>query len=161
MLFLGIGILRLAKRMRTLSDNADWQLRYMSSPFILYPVVTIFLGINMLMIVITAMSRRPGTIPRYYWVVTFFACVAAGALYWCGLKVLQLDFGSGTTLGKRIGFEVNVWNEGDEDIPDNLRDIMEDAVIDGSRRRVTYKVSGPTLKLRDWWRRIMRWDLVR
>lgn len=141
LVFLGVGIFRLEKRMRTISETGDWKPVYMSNKFSLYIIVLIFMGINALMIVVTAMPKAPGAIPRYYWPVTVFACVVAGAVYWCGLKSLQMTFGGEKTLGARIGLEVNVYNEGDEDIPEHMKSGMADAKFDGSRRRVSYKVS--------------------
>ncbi|OAL45369.1 amino acid transporter [Pyrenochaeta sp. DS3sAY3a] len=141
MVFLGVGVFFLKKRMETISDTHDWKPIYMSNKLTLYTVVFVFIGINLLMVVITAMPDSPGTIPRYYWPITVLTCVAAGALYWCGLKALQVKFGEHRALGACIGLEVNVYNEGDEGIPDNMKNIMADALIDGSRRRVTYKVS--------------------
>jgi hypothetical protein len=127
--------------MRTISETSDWKFAYLSNKGILYPVTFVFIGMNLLMVVITAMPETPGTIPRYYWPITVLACLAAGAAYWGGLTSLQLKFGSERTLGARIGFEVNIYNEGDEDIPEDFRNIMADAFVDGSRRRVTYKVN--------------------
>lgn len=139
--FLGIGILRLGKRMTTISETGTWSPVYMKNKFILYAVSFLFTGMNILMMVMTALPKDPDTIPRFYWPVTVAACIAAGSIYWGGLKGLQMKFGGQESIGKWIGFEVQVYNEGDENIPEMMRNVMVDANLDGSRRRVSYKVS--------------------
>jgi hypothetical protein len=127
--------------MQTISDSGvDWKPVYMKNTFILYAVALTFIGMNALMLVMTARPKVQGEIPRFYWPIAVGGCMAMGAVYWALLKSMQLKFGGETTLGSKIGFEVQVYNEGDEDIPPRMRFLMEEANLDGSRRRVSYKV---------------------
>jgi len=66
--------------------------------------------------------------------------MGAGSLYWASLMGLQMTFGGKHTLGYYIGFEIQVYNEEDEAIPEHMRASMLEASLDGSRRRVSYKV---------------------
>lgn len=131
--------------MRTISDSGEWKPVYMKNKFILYTVSLTFIGVNILMLVMTARPDIKGDIPRFYWAVAVVGSISMGALYWALLKSTQLKLWGNTTLGSKIGFEVQVYNEGDDDIPVRMRALMEEANLDGSRRRVSYKVCDENL----------------
>jgi hypothetical protein len=138
--FLGFGLFRLTKRMRTIKEHGQWKPAYLKNRVTLYGVALAFISVNMLVLVVTAKPKDSGTIPRFYWPVTMAAVLAAAAIYWGVFKALQMSFGGEKTLGQKIGFEVSVYNEGDEDIPEVMMRLMREAGRDGSRRRVSYKV---------------------
>ena len=104
----------------------------------MYGIGLLFIGFNVLLLVVTAMPRDPGTVPRFYWAVMLAAIVIAGCLYWSILKLLQ------SRLGRVVGFQLQVHDSHDE-VPDSLRALMKDAVADGSNRRLVYTGSGPDL----------------
>lgn len=113
---------------------------YMKTTLIRVFLVVIFAGTSLLILYSTAEPKAAGTISRFYWPVTIGAIVAGGIVYWGGLKALQIRWGAEDTLGRRIGFEVSVHEVGEE-IPSELAALMTEAIADGSRRRLTYKVS--------------------
>jgi len=49
--------------------------------------------------------------------------------------------GENETIGSLIGFEVRIYNETDEGVPQAMQEAMVQSRLDGSRRRVGYKVS--------------------
>ena len=124
--------------MRILHHN--WTPTYLSNSILKYATVTAFGGLNIVLLVVTAMPHSADTIPRFYWAVMVAAIFAVGCIYWLVLKVLQ------TSIGRIVGIEVKVHDTTDEasgDIPDSLRALLEQAEKDGSRRRLSYKVHTP------------------
>lgn len=122
--------------MRTLDEN--WRLTYFKSKYFLYVFGALFGGVNVTIVVIAALPHQPGEVPDFYWPVAITALVVAATLHWAVLQALQRKW-----LGKKVGFEVRIHNQDDdeeEDIPDSLTGPMRDAIADGSRRRVEYKV---------------------
>lgn len=116
----------------------DWRPTYLTNSILKYATVTVFIGLNMLLLVVTAMPHSANTIPRFYWAVMVAAIFAVAGTYWLVLKVLQ------TKIGKIIGIEVKIHETTDEDsdnISDSLRALLEQAEKDGSRRRLSYKVN--------------------
>jgi len=150
MVFLGLGLFRLKKRMRLMYPN--WTPTYMKNRFTLYPIALVFIGSNIVIMVITAMPRSPNSIPRFYWPITILAVISAALVYWGALMIMRLKWGQeGGTLGAKIGFEVHVYEKGD-DIPENMRFLMWEASEEGSRRRLKYKISGPVKVFFDGYR---------
>ena len=131
--FLGIGLFKLARRMRILNKN--WKPAYFKSKYFLYVFGALFGGLNVTIAVISALPHQPGEVPNFYWPVAIAALVVAATLYWAVLQALQR-----TWLGEKIGFEVRIHSQDDDDIPDGLTRLMRDAIADGSRRRVEYRV---------------------
>jgi hypothetical protein len=139
--FLGIGLFRLKGRMRLLQHN--WQPTYMRNDFVLTFVALVFVAINIVILVMTALPESPGTIPRFYWPISLVAVIAVGIVYWGVLRIFEVPEDhddKGSSIGSKIGLKINVYEEGDENVPIEMRFLMRDAVGDGSRRRVDYKV---------------------
>jgi amino acid transporter len=114
---------------------------YMKNNVILYSTAIPFIAVNILIMVITAMPNTPNSIPRWYWPITVLAVLVAALVYWSALMIPRLKWSKGgRTLGAKIGFEVHVYEEGDDDIPENMRFLMWEAKEEGSRRRLKYKV---------------------
>jgi hypothetical protein len=120
--------------------NPQWDPVYMKNLFTRIIFVGVFVGMSLLILISTARPDGPGTTPRFWWPIVLGAIAAASVLYWALLKALQMRWGSEDTLGRRLGFEVKVHETGDSEIPDELATMMEEALADGSRRRLTYKV---------------------
>jgi hypothetical protein len=133
----------------------DWNLSYLRNPVLLYLISSLFVAVNIVMLVVTALPHDPGTTPRFYWAVTVIGVMGFGLVYWAVLRSLQIpglgrreegEGGTengrerGRTLGERIGVEIRVY-EGDEEVPDDMKFLMYEAGLDGSRRRVRYTVS--------------------
>lgn len=137
---LALGLLFLKSRMRTLVE--DWKPMYLKNKLMLWGVSFIFVGFNAAILILTALPIDKGEIPRFYWPVTIAAIIAAAVLHWLVIRALRMKWrGSQTTLGQRVGFEVKVYSQDDEeDIPDSLNHLMQQAIADGSRRRIEYKV---------------------
>jgi hypothetical protein len=142
--FLGIGLFRLKKRMRLVFPN--WKPTYLKSKFIFWPIVILFIGMNTLVAVVAAMPHKPNTTPRYYWPVAMLVIAIAALLYWTGLTIPQLKLGhESQTLGSKVGFEVSIYEVGDGDIPEDMRYVIWEAKGEGSRRRVKYTVRPQTM----------------
>jgi hypothetical protein len=84
----------------------------------LLPIV--FTAGNLVVIIWGAKPRTPGTIPRFWWPVTFILIVAGSFVYWALMMVTQVELekvdkkGRKETIGSLIGFEVRIYNETDE-----------------------------------------------
>jgi amino acid transporter len=138
---LGIGLFRLKGRMRQLRHN--WRPTYMRNDFVLAFIAFVFFGMNIVILVMIALPEDPDTIPRFYWPISMAAVIAFGLLYWGALRVFQVPEDQGDTrssIGSKVGLKINVYEEGDDNVPIEMRFLMRDAVGDGSRRRVDYKV---------------------
>jgi hypothetical protein len=140
--FLGIGLLRLKGRMRLLQSN--WKPTYMKNNVVLIFVSFVFVSINIVTLVMTALPEGQGSIPSFYWPITLAGVIGLGLIYWGILRILQVKGLKDRTLGSRIGLEVKVYEEGDENVPEEMKFLMREAVGDGSRRRVQYKVRFPS-----------------
>ena len=114
--------------------NEEWRPAYLTTNYSLYLVGVAFIGLNILMLVVTAYPHLPGAIPRFWWVVEVVAIITVGVGYWAGLKAFQ------GRIGRIVGFQVEIHESRDNDIPESLRALMSQAVADGSNRRVFYKV---------------------
>lgn len=138
--FLAVGLLRLGSRMRMLSE--DWRPTYLRSKLLLWSFASVLVGFNATILVVTALPETQGNVPCFYWPVTIVAIVIAAIIHWCMLRALWTKWRGGPmTLGQRIGFEVKVHSQDDEEaIPDSLNHLMREAIADGSRRRVEYMV---------------------
>lgn len=121
----------------------NWKPTYIRNPFVLWSVAVAFVSFNVVILVVTAMPQDPGTIPRFYWPVTIVGVMTLGVFYWLVLKIFQVKGykdSKASSISSKIGLEINVYEEGDEDIPMEMRFLMREAVGDGSRRRLDYKV---------------------
>lgn len=129
--FVGIGLIRLRKRMIAL-EGEKWKPVYLANKYFMYLVGGTFAALNALTIFMTARPHKPGTIPRFYWPIAIAADAVVGVVYWMALKALQTKFGA------KIGFHVTIHEAGDVDVPENPRNMMDEAK---SRIRVSYKAS--------------------
>jgi hypothetical protein len=136
--FLGAGLFLLSRRMRILKEG--WRPTYFKSKYFLWGFGAVFGGFNVFIVVVTALPKPPGEVPSFYWPVAIGALVGAATLYWGVLQALQLKIHGQKTLGEKIGFEVQIHSQDDDDIPNSLTQLMKEAIADGSRRRVEYRV---------------------
>lgn len=137
---LGIGLLRLKSRMQTLHPN--WKPTYLTTKLSVVVVSGAIISINIIILVMTALPTG-GSVPNYYWPVTIVGFLGLGLAYWAVLRLLGAKGRKSDdrrTLGSKIGLEVGIYEEGDESIPEEMRFLMYEAALDGSRRRVQYKV---------------------
>ena len=135
---MSIGLLRLKGRMRRYGSS--WSHTYLSNRVLLIFVAIVFAALNLVVMVITALPRDPGKIPRFYWPVALVGLAGFGILYWGFLRLFQSNTSNGGyRLGSKIGFHIFVYEQGD-DVPDEMKFPMLEAVLDGSRRRLQYKV---------------------
>lgn len=142
-IFVGIGILRLAKRMKSRAIPWDGPL-YFASRSVMYIVVFVFVGINVLALIVVAFPHDKGAIARFWWPVTIGAIAFVSSLYWLGLWLLQGD------LGTKVGFKVTVDPFG-ADQTTGYEELMRVAQKDGSHRRIRYTIDGRwAAALRRW-----------
>jgi hypothetical protein len=138
---LGIGLFRLKGRMRQLRHN--WRPTYIRNDFVLGFIAIVFFSINIVILVMIALPEDPGTIPRFYWPISMAAVVAFSLLYWGALRVFQVpeaQTDTSSSIGSKVGLKIKVYEDGDGDVPVEMRFLMREAVRDGSRRRLDYKV---------------------
>jgi hypothetical protein len=124
-----------------------WQPEIITNKYVLRLLPIIFTAGNLVVIIWGAKPRIPGTIPRYWWPIIFILIVAGGFIYWSVMMITQVELdtvnkkGEKETIGSLIGFEVRVYNETDEGVPQAMQEAIVQSRLDGSRRRVAYKVS--------------------
>lgn len=115
----------------------------MRNHFVLGFVAVVFVSFNIVILVMTARPNDPDTIPRYYWPVTLVGVIAFGVLYWAILRLFEVSAykdSKPSSISSKFGLEIKVYEGGDEDIPMEMRFLMREAIGDGSRRRLDYKV---------------------
>ena len=104
-------------------------------------VSVIFVAVDIVILVVTALPSGEGDVPRFWWPVILVGVIAFGLIYWSAFKILQAgSIGRMRNIGSRIGLEVSIYEPGDESVPEDMRIPLFEAVRDGSRRRVDYKV---------------------
>lgn len=125
-----------------------WTLDFLSRKVLSVTIPIVFLCINLLVLIFGAKTHNPGSIPRYWWPIISFLVYSGAVLYWLGFWVLQKRIsykkeidGQPMTIGRFIGFEVIVHNETDVNPPEEMRDALRQSRLDGTRRRIQYKVS--------------------
>ncbi|KAE9379783.1 hypothetical protein N431DRAFT_527234 [Stipitochalara longipes BDJ] len=149
-----LGLYRLPTRMR--QQWPDWQPEIITNKWALRLLPIVFAGGNLIVIIWGAKPRTPGTIPRFWWPVVFFLIVAGSLIYWAIMMMTQVKTkkfnkeGKKETIGSLIGFEVRIYNETDERVPQAMQEAMVQSRLDGSRRRVAYKFTGGFEKIRMW-----------
>ncbi|KAF2230726.1 hypothetical protein EV356DRAFT_579747 [Viridothelium virens] len=144
-LFIAAGFLVLHTRMDKDWKPQSWLLRRVWLRFVF---VVLFLGLNMLVVVYGPMQRLDNgefSIDRMWWPCIFFIILAGSFLYWMLLTVPQWRKGkSGQVVGESLGFEVTVYRDTDsrDSWPTHMWGPMTQARLDGTGRRIEYKLSG-------------------
>jgi len=117
-----------------------WDHTYLKSPFLLVSVALVFAGLNIVVMVMTALPVDEGRIPRFYWAVAMGGVAVAGTLYCAFLRFFQANNPKHKwSIASKMGIEVYIYENGD-DVPDEMELPMFEAVADGSGRRLDYKV---------------------
>jgi hypothetical protein len=125
----------------------SWQPTIITNKWVLRLLPIIFALGNLVVIIWGAKPRTPGTIPRFWWPVVFFLIMAGSLIYWGIMMITQVELekvskkGEKETIGSLIGFQVRIYNEWDEGVPQAMQEAMVQSRLDGSRRRVGYKAS--------------------
>ena len=138
------GLYRLTQRMR--QTWPGWEPEIITSKHVLRYLPIIFIFGNLLILIWGAKPRDPGKIPRFWWPAIFFLIMGGSMIYWAAMMITRVrvnHHGKEETIGSIIGFEVKIYNESDEDVPEDMQDAMVHSRLDGSRRRVGYQVSCP------------------
>lgn len=130
---LGIGFLRLKSRMQR-----SWKPTYLTTKMSVFLVSIAIVSVNIIILVMTALPTS-GSVPNYYWPVTIVAFIGLGVAYWAVLRMLGVKSPK-WTVGSKLGLEVDVYELGDPGIPPEMGLLMHHASLDGSRRRLIYKV---------------------
>jgi hypothetical protein len=120
--------------------KTTWQPSYLTNRFYECVVGFLFASMNVVMMVETALPKTKGAVPSFWWPVLVAGTVLIGFIYWAGFRLLQLKWGNHSSVGKKLGFEVIFYKGGDENIPERMRVPIVEAEIDGTRRRLYYKV---------------------
>lgn len=114
----------------------------MTNPFTLGFIVFIFVASNGVILVMTALPRSFGEIPRWYWPITVGVVIGAAMFYWGILRLLMVPWGrDGRILGSILGFEPHIYESDATDFPDDDRFLMLEARHEGTSRLIIYKVS--------------------
>lgn len=147
------------------SRPQGWKPAYIKTSFIRLILATLFIGLNILILVEGARLNTPGEIPRYWWPALSGIIVVASFAYWCGLRVLMLPNPSASSRLKVKNRNNNTRRAGSaEELPEetvgqalfgvNIKILYENSseyyrddaeystlgLIDGSRRRIVYTV---------------------
>jgi amino acid transporter len=146
-LFIGWGIWKLRRRLRAFKQLEDWDFKFLTWSWLRNPLVFLWTGVNILIIVVAAIPHTAGTIPRKWWpIILFGVVVPVSFVYWAVLWSMQNGrFGS-----KMFGVSAKVHH------PDatmgrsagrpqsDFEKMMMAARKDGSNRRTEYDVHGKT-----------------
>ena len=134
---MGIGFYRLRKSMK-LRRTRSWKPSLLTSEFVGLTVATIFIGMNIVILVQGA--RSSSIIPGYWWFIITVLIYFASFLYWGVLLLMQYP-----AVGKKIGLEVKIHKiGGSAELPPEMKAAMDMAKCDGSWRRVQYIVCSIT-----------------
>jgi len=138
-LFLAIGLLRLRTSMHDYTPN--FKLTYLTNRVALVSVAVVFALINILTLVTYSLPQLPDQVPRFWWPISAFIVVCVALLYWAVLRLFQDTTSWQRDLGRKVGFHVQIY-EDEDDVPDDMKFLMYEAHLDGTRRRISYKTSG-------------------
>ena len=131
--------MRLRHRMKTVNPN--WKPSFLKTRISESLVAFLFCGMNMTMMVNTALPKEQGQVAAYWFPIVMAVVVGFCIVYWGCIQLLHLKWGDHPTVGSRIGIEVTVYDGDDEDVPDSMRGLIREASLDGSRHRLEWKVS--------------------
>ena len=121
----------------------SWNFLYLKNKALRYLIVFIFVVSNILTMVLTARTNNPGTIPRWYWPVALGAVIVVAFLYWSALRCLGRRGRPGRkSLGSMIGLKLDIYQQGDSDIPEDMKFMMFEVREAGIRRGLKYTVCG-------------------
>lgn len=135
-----LGLYRLQARMR--QTRPEWNYTILTNKPFRFALPVLFIGGNFINLYFGARSREMGKIPRFWLPAVFFLIMSGSLMYWSLMMLMRVEIpGTDLTIGKKIGFEVIVYNETDDSFPGGMGDAMVQARLDGSRRRVAYTVS--------------------
>lgn len=141
-MFVAGGLYRLKKRMRQTCPG--WENEFLTSKYIRQPLPVVFGLMNLIVLIWGASPHTPGTIARKWWPIITLSIFFGGFLYWAVFRILQVQIqskgGQDKTIGEKIGFNVIVHNETDQDVPEHMREDIARSRLDGSRRRTEHKV---------------------
>jgi amino acid transporter len=143
--FLALGLFWLPSTMRNKTPN--WKPTYLKNRAFLAFVAILFIAINIVILVLSSLPSNPGKVPRFYWAVSTVALVVAALTYWAILRLCEVKGDKRNRLAEKFGFYVYLYKEGDDvpdDAPDGQKFSMYEASLDGSDRRLFYKVGCPT-----------------
>jgi hypothetical protein len=120
-----------------------WEPEIITNKYVLCYLPIFFIFGNLLILIWGAKPRDIGKIPRFWWPVIFFLIEGGSMMYWAAMRITGMRVysrGKDRTIGSIIGFEVKIYNESDENVPQDMQEAMVHSRLDGSRRRVGYEV---------------------
>ena len=117
-----------------LRHDERYELAYLKNKYARVFIAGVFISFNMVTLVMYALPKVPGQLPRYYWPICSALVAGFAATYWILLQGLR------GRLGKAIGYVIHVFETDDKEIPLYMADAMGDAQKDGTRRRVIEEV---------------------
>ncbi|KAF2795499.1 hypothetical protein K505DRAFT_336004 [Melanomma pulvis-pyrius CBS 109.77] len=124
--FVTIGIFWLPKRM-----DEHFRFTFLKWKRVLVPVVVIFIGGNLMIVVLSARSRVPGKIPRVWWPATILLILLGSFTYWAILMLMKMEINtpghgdeSKRSIGSRIGFKIQIF-KADDILPEGASHEME------------------------------------
>ena len=81
--------------------HPGWNL-YLRNPLLLYLISFIFVAVNIVTLVVTALPHDAGTTPRFYWAVAVIGSMGFGFVYWAVLRSLQIPVLGRREEGERV-----------------------------------------------------------
>lgn len=121
--------------------NISWRPIYLNNKVLLVGIAVVFAGMNVVILVETSLPKYSGQIASFWWPVTVAVCVAISIVYWGILRFFQVQGSpSRAAMASKVGFQVEVFETGDNAIPPDMDFAMHEAKMDGGNRRVQYKV---------------------
>ncbi len=136
--FVGIGVLKLRRRMRHTPNGSSWKYKFLQQDWLRYLIVFLFVGVNLLTLVVAARPHGDGTIARFWWPVVMGFVALGSFIYWFVLWCLQDKRWS----ARKVGIDVIAHHGDDAQVPSDFEQFMKEARKDGSYRRMEYQVHG-------------------
>ena len=114
--------------------DALFELSYLKNKYARTIIVSVFVAFNIVMLVMYALPKVPGQVPRYFWPICTAIVAIFAVTYWFILQALRAK------LGEVLGLVLHVYEADGKEVPPSMENAMEDARRDGTRRRTRVEV---------------------
>jgi amino acid transporter len=159
-LVVGWGIFKLRNRIQhrksIKEQQRDWDFEFLRPASVRNVVVFLFLGLNLLALIVSARPHKPGTIAKFWWPVIMAVLALVSSVYWFALWSMQesgkVRSGNWRWLARWSGVQIRAYH-GDEAKGTAYEEEMKKARMDGTNRRMEYEFVGRRWKMmRQGWK---------
>jgi amino acid transporter len=148
-LVVGWGIFKLKSRIQhrksIKEQHGDWDFEFLRPAWVRNGVVVLFLGLNLLALIVSARPNKPGTIAKFWWPVIMAVLALGSSIYWFALWSMQesgrVKSGNWRWLARWSGIQIRAYH-GEEAVGTAYEEEMKKARRDGTNRRMEYEFVG-------------------